>query len=120
MMDEIPEVKIHNYIYKNDGGLKFTDKTYIWGFEEPSFSNGAVYADLDNDGDLDIVINNIDDPAMVYENNINDSKNKNVHFLSVKFSGSEKNRNGIGATLQVFQKGLAQTYDNNPFRGYIS
>ncbi len=120
MLEEIPEVKIHNYIYKNEGGLKFTDKTYDWGFETPTFSNGAVYADLDNDGDLDIVINNIDDAAMVYENKINDSKEKKTHFISIKFSGPEKNRDGIGAELQVFQNGITQTYNNYPFRGYIS
>jgi len=120
MLAEIPEVKIHNYIYKNNGGLKFSDKTAEWGFEEPSFSNGAAYADLDNDGDLDIVINNIDDPAMVYENRINDNDDNKTHFLSVKFVGPEKNINGIGTIVKVFQKNITQTFDNNPYRGYLS
>ena len=120
MLEEIPEVKIHNYIYKNNGGLQFTDKTTDWGLEEPSFSNGAVYADLDNDGDLDIIINNIDDPAMVYENRISETTEEKPHFLAIKFAGAEKNRNGIGAIVKVFQKGITQTFDNNPFRGYIS
>jgi len=120
MLDEIPAVKIHNYIYKNDGDLKFTDKTSDWGFEDPTFSNGAVYADLDNDGDLDIVINNIDDPSAVYENKINSNDKTRNHFLSIKFSGSEKNKNGIGTILKIFQNGITQTYNNNPYRGYIS
>ncbi len=119
MLEEIPEVKIHNYIYKNEGELKFTDKTKEWGLEEPSFSNGAVYADLDNDGDLDFVINNISDPAVVYENSINSKDNK-LHFVSINFSGPEKNRNGIGAIVNIYQKNIVQTYNNNPFRGYIS
>lgn len=117
MLKEIPEVKIHNYIYRNKGGLNFLDKTRDWGLEEPSFSNGAVYADLDNDGDLDMVINNIDDEAMVYENRINDEKNSSI---SVKFRGSELNRDGIGAIVKIYQKSKVQTYNNNPFRGYLS
>ena len=120
MMDEIPEVKIHNYIYKNNGGLQFADKTKEWGLEEPSFSNGAVYVDLDNDGDLDFIVNNINDPAMVYENKLNNPKDEKSHFISIKLSGTERNRNGIGAIIKVYQKEIVQTYNNNPFRGYIS
>ncbi len=118
MLNQIPSVKIHNYIYKNSGGLKFTDKTNDWGFNEPSFSNGAIYVDLDNDGDLDIVINNIDDPAMVYENTDQD-KEKN-RFLDLKFTGSSKNINGIGTRVIVHQKNSIQAFTNNPYRGYIS
>jgi hypothetical protein len=120
MLEEIPEVKIHSYIYKNNGGLKFTDKTTEWGFEEPAFSNGAAYVDLDNDGDLDIVINRITDPSVIYENRVNASGDGKSHFLSVKFLGTNKNVNGIGAILKVFQKNITQTFDNNPFRGYLS
>ncbi|MEO5562669.1 MAG: VCBS repeat-containing protein [Chitinophagaceae bacterium] len=120
MLEEIPAVKIHNYIYKNEGGLKFTDKTTDWGFEEPSFSNGAVYADLDNDGDLDIVINHINDPSAVYENKINGSAENKPHFLSVKFAGTPGNKDGIGAKIKVYQKDITQTVDNNPYRGYLS
>lgn len=119
MMDEIPEVKIHNYIYKNNGGLKFTDKTEDWGFEEPGFSNGAVYADLDNDGDLDIVINNINDPVMLYENRIHES-NSESRFINLKFTGPAQNINGIGARAIIYQGNIKQVFSNNPFRGYIS
>jgi hypothetical protein len=118
MLGEIPEVKIHNYCYQNNGNLKFTDRSTDWGFEQPSFSNGAAYVDLDNDGDLDIVINNIDDPAFIYENKITGMAKP--HYLALQFAGTDKNRNGIGATVQVFQKGIAQTYYNYPFRGYLS
>lgn len=120
MLEEIPMVKIHNYVYRNNGNLSFTDKTAAWGLEEPSFSNGAVYADLDNDGDLDVVINNIGDPAMLYENKLQEEVKDKPHFLSLKFNGGEKNINGIGTMVQVYQKGITQTYNNNPFRGYLS
>jgi hypothetical protein len=118
MLSEIPEVKIHNYVYKNNGQFNFSDKTHDWGLEEPTFSNGAVYADLDNDGDLDVVINNIKDPALVYENNIN--KPKALNFIDIDFVGSAKNIKGIGATVVLHQKNNTQTFTNNPFRGYIS
>ncbi|HEV8283892.1 MAG TPA: VCBS repeat-containing protein [Chitinophagaceae bacterium] len=118
MLEEIPAVKIHNYIYKNNGDLKFIDKTNEWGLEEPSFSNGAAYVDLDNDGDLDIVVNNISDPAMIYENEIT-GKEKNK-YLQLKFTGSSKNINGIGTRVIIHQKNAIQSFTNNPYRGYIS
>src|SRR6187455_462402 len=119
MLEEIPAVKIHNYIYKNNGGIKFIDKTKDWGMEEPSFSNGAVYADLDNDGDLDIVINNIKDPAMIYENRLLNKINKK-NFIDIKFRGTLRNIDGIGAKVIVHQKDSIQAFLNNPYRGYIS
>ncbi len=119
MQDEIPAVKIHNYIYKNSGDLKFADKTNAWGMQDAGFSNGAAYADLDNDGDLDIVINNIADPASIYENRISADK-KSKQYLDLKFSGTSKNVNGIGVRVVVHQKNLIQAFTNNPYRGYIS
>jgi len=118
MLAEIPVVKIHNYVYKNQGAFKFTDKTKDWGLEEPTFSNGAVYVDLDNDGDLDVVINDINEPALVYENRIN-KREKNV-YLDIRFLGSSKNIGGIGAKVILYQKGNVQNFVNNPYRGYIS
>ncbi|NEU09893.1 VCBS repeat-containing protein [Flavihumibacter sp. R14] len=118
MLSEIPEVKIHNYVYKNNGQFRFSDKTMDWGLEESNFSNGAVYADLDNDGDMDVVINNINDPASVYENRI--VKPENLNYLNVNFKGSDKNINGLGTKVTLHQKSNTQTFINNPFRGYIS
>lgn len=120
MLKEIPEVKIHNYCYRNEGNLKFTDKTMDWGFEQPTFSNGAAYADLDNDGDLDIIVNHITDPSAIYENRVNDGNSTKPHYLAVKLNGLPVNRDGIGARIIVYQKGITQTYYNNPYRGYIS
>ncbi|MEO6542320.1 MAG: VCBS repeat-containing protein, partial [Ferruginibacter sp.] len=118
MLKEIPEVKIHNYIYKNNGNLKFTDKTIDWGLEEPIFSNGAAYVDLDNDGDLDVVINNINDSASIYENKI--PQGQNTNFLDIRFKGGPKNINGIGAKVILHQRNITQSFLNNPYRGYIS
>jgi len=119
MLDEIPAVRIHNYIYRNNGNLTFTNKTNEWGLEESSFSNGAAYADLDNDGDLDFIINNIDDPAMIYENRVVNKIEKR-NFIDIKFKGPAGNINGVGAKVIVHQKDSIQTFLNNPFRGYIS
>ncbi|MEP6683599.1 MAG: VCBS repeat-containing protein [Parafilimonas sp.] len=120
MLAQIPQLKIHNYAYANKGDLKFEDVSYKWGFGSPTFSNGAAYADLDNDGDLDIIINNINDAAGIYENRINDNNLSANHYLSVKLTGSEKNINAIGATVAFFQKHQQQTFENMPFRGYLS
>jgi hypothetical protein len=120
MLKEIPAVKIHNYCYRNEGNLKFTDKTMDWGFEEPTFSNGAAYADLDNDGDLDIIVNHIADPSAIYENRVNENHSAKPHFLAVKLNGVASNRDAIGARLMIYQKGIIQSYYNNPYRGYIS
>ncbi|MEP6928154.1 MAG: VCBS repeat-containing protein [Ginsengibacter sp.] len=118
MLSEIPEVKIHNYVYKNNGDLKFTDQTINWGLEDPTFSNGAAYVDLDNDGDLDVVINNINDSALIYENKI--SQSTNFNYLDIQFIGGPKNINGIGTKAILHQKNNTQSFLNNPYRGYIS
>lgn len=120
MLASIPEVKIPNYAYRNNGNLQFDDMTYKWGFETPNFSNGAAYADLDNDGDLDIIINNINSPADIYENRINDNHRSTQHFLTVKLKGSSKNLNAIGASITIASSGQKQYFENTPFRGYLS
>jgi hypothetical protein len=76
MIDKFPQIKIPNKFYKNDGSLKFDDMAPAISKDQSTYSNGAVYADLDNDGDLDIAVNNIDAPALLYENNANDKKTK--------------------------------------------
>jgi hypothetical protein len=121
ILSQIPEVKIHNYVYKNNGNLSFSDNTNKWGLQETSFSNGAVYADLDNDGDMDVIINNINDPAFIYENKISGNAVDKQHFLSIKFAGNKKNINGIGARVELhFDQGKQQVCTNMPYRGYIS
>ncbi len=117
MTDSLPVVRLANYAYKNTNGLTFENVTKSWGFEELTFSNGAAYADLDNDGDLDVIINNINDPAFLYENTL-DQKS---HFLTVSLSGPTGNPTGIGANIQLYFSGGQQLFfEQQPTRGYLS
>ena len=100
LVNEIPEKKVSNYFFKNNTDLTFSNATDEWFEKRPSFSNGCIYADLDNDGDLDIVVNNVDEDAYLLENNSN-SKN----YLKVEFSGPPKNRFGIGTKVVAYSNG---------------
>ncbi len=122
MTDSLPIVKLPNYAFKNKGNLSFQNTSKSWGLDVPSFSNGAAYADLDNDGDLDIVINNINGNAFVYENTLNTAGEKsNQHTLIVAFKGEGKNINGLGARAHLYYgNGLQQVYEHQPTRGYLS
>jgi hypothetical protein len=124
LLDQIPVVKIHNYAYENSGDLHFRNVTADWGLNIPTFSNGAVYADLDNDGDLDLIINNINDLAGIYRNTSRDDlKNgsDSLHFLNVICRGEAPNLNGIGAQITIrYGNGQQQFYENTPYRGYLS
>lgn len=120
MLEAIPQVKLHNYAFRNAGDLHFSNVTNNWGFEKASFSNGAAAADLDNDGDMDLVINNINDKAFVYENTLMAKGETKNHYLSVKLIGDSLNRNGLGAWIELYYNGLHQAYEQTPYRGYIS
>ena len=121
LLKQIPAVKRHNYAYKNNGNLTFSDVSNEWGFSEPTFSNGAVYVDLDNDGALDLVVNNINDEAMVYRNKAREGNKENTHFLQIKFTGDSLNKNGFGAIAELhYGQGKIQVYENTPYRGYLS
>ena len=117
-VDKLPVVKINKYSFKNKGDLHFENTSTSWGFTQPAFSNGGVYVDLDNDGDLDIVMNNINENAFVYENK---SQDKTMHQLTVNIEGSGLNTQGIGATIHIFYGDhLQQFYEHQPARGYLS
>ncbi len=90
----MPEGKVHNYLYRGTAGLRFEDKSLDWGFGEPTLSNGAAYADLDNDGDLDLVTNNINGPAGMYRNRA-DALTGN-HYAKVKLRGEGRMPSGSG------------------------
>jgi hypothetical protein len=121
LLAKIPEVKISNYAYKNGGDLRFSNVTNEWGLDLPTFSNGAATADLDNDGDLDIVINNINDEALVYENTSAAAKDKANHYLEVKLEGTASNKDAFGSWVKIFyNNGKSQVYETNPVRGYLS
>jgi len=118
LLEQIPQIKIPNYAYRNNGDLTFSNVTNQWGMSLPSFSNGAAYADLDNDGDLDYVVNNIDDKAFVYEN---DSRQINkASYVQIKFTGDSLNKNGLGAFVELHYGGKVQVLENTPYRGYLS
>jgi enediyne biosynthesis protein E4 len=118
LLNKFPEIKIPNKFFSNTGNLLFKDVTDSIENNLSTFSNGAVYADLDNDGDLDIVVNNINDPVLVYENKANDKKDKS--FATIKLKGPEKNISAIGAKIVLFANGGVRTYENNPVHGFQS
>ena len=109
-----PSQPISNYAFRNKGNLEFEKVTTQWGFDTPSFSNGMAYGDLDNDGDLDIVTNNMESEAFIYRNNTKGN------FLKVKFEGSEKNTFGLGAKAIIFYDNRMQIGENTFTRGFIS
>jgi hypothetical protein len=121
LLDQIPAVKIANFAFRNKGNLQFDDVTESWGMSTPAFSNGAAYADLDNDGDMDVVINNINDEAMIYKNTSSEKNKTTARYLNIKFGGGPLNRDGIGAWADIYYNhGQHQVYENTPYRGYLS
>ncbi len=115
-IQEIPEKKVPNYFFKNNGDLTFSNTTSSWSENQQSFSNGCVYVDLDNDGDLDIVVNNVNDEASILEN-----KQPNTNrSLTLSFQGTDENRLGIGAKVILFKNGELQIQENFPSKGYQS
>jgi hypothetical protein len=115
---QIPSKPLQNYAFSSTGNLKFVNNAGSLGFSQLSFSNGAAYGDLDNDGDLDLVVNNINSKAFVYQNNTN--KNSENHFLKVKFQGPGKNLFGIGAEVRIKTKDGIQFLQNYNTRGFQS
>lgn len=115
IIKEMPSSDIANYIFKNNKESGFDKVTEDWGLNRVSNSNGAAYADLDNDGDLDLIVNNINEPAFIYRNN---STGKS--FLTVDLVGKNGNIKGVGAKVHVFYAGGQQVLEQYPTRGYLS
>jgi hypothetical protein len=120
LLEEIPAVKIKNYAFRNNGDLTFTNVAADWGITKPTFSNGAAYADLDNDGDLDYVVNNINDSASVFRNNLIDQKSKN-NYLRILLKGDTADAQALGAFVQIkYGNNKKQVHEQTPYRGYLS
>ncbi|MBV9987947.1 MAG: VCBS repeat-containing protein, partial [Chitinophagaceae bacterium] len=118
VLKHIPQNPLVNKAYHNQRNLRFKDMAVAWGFKEPSFSNGAAYGDLDNDGDLDLVVNNENQPAFVYRNNSRQiSKN---HYLGLKLEGSAQNRFAIGTKVDLYRGSEIITREQYPSRGFQS
>ena len=121
ILDSIPVVKIPNYAYRNEGNGQFKDVGEEWGLNIPSFSNGAAFADLDGDGDLDYVVNNINDEAFVFKNNLDTKKNEDKNFLKLDLKGPKNNQSGLGTKVAIrFEDGTFQYYEHQVNRGYLS
>lgn len=107
-----------NYAYRNNGDITFTNETSNWGLGLPSMSNGAAYGDLDNDGDLDIVVNNVNTESFVYENN--SEKMRDHNYLKLKFEGSGNNTFAIGASVRLYIDDQVLVQELIPSRGFQS
>ncbi|MDH3710350.1 MAG: VCBS repeat-containing protein [Cyclobacteriaceae bacterium] len=119
-LNEIPGAKIPNYVFRNMGDLTFTNTTEEWGMDRPSYSNGAVYADLDNDGDLDLVVSNLDEQADVYRNQTRERLDSAGNYIQIKFEGPPGNLQGLGTKIRLYYDTLMQYQYFTPYRGYLS
>lgn len=118
LVKKMPSNKPINYLFRNNGDLTFSNVSAQWGFNVPATSNGAAYADLDNDGDLDLVICNNNEPVMLYRNNLD--KSPNHHFAVIKLEGEGANSFGIGSRVKLYTPGGVQYQEQYPVRGYQS
>ncbi len=118
LINKFPEIKLPNKFYRNTGAISFDDMESQIENNKTTFSNGAAYADLDNDGDLDIVVNNIDAPVLIYQNKSNDKKNQ--PYLKLHLKGPANNTNAIGAKLLVFEGTEVRTYEKFSVHGFQS
>ncbi|MBO9205199.1 MULTISPECIES: VCBS repeat-containing protein [Niastella] len=118
LVHQMPASNVINYLFANNKNCTFSNVSAQWGFNSPSNSNGAAYADLDNDGDLDLVINNIDQPAFIYRNEARQQTAS--HYLQVQLHGMPGNTQGIGARILLYSKAGIQFQEQMPTRGYLS
>ena len=118
LIEKMPSTVEENYTYKNNGDLTFSKMNKDWGLDQKTLSNGAAYADLDNDGDMDLIVNNIDEKAFVYRNNAEKFTQNN--YLKIALQGAGKNKLGIGAKIKLTAGGMTQTQELLNTRGYQS
>ena len=118
LIKAMPSTIEENYMFKNLGNLKFQKMNNQWGFDQKTLSNGAAYADLDNDGDMDLIVNNTDEKAFLYRNNSETLTANN--YIKIKLKGREMNSFGIGAKIAIYTNGLEQTQEVMNTRGFLS
>jgi hypothetical protein len=119
MLKRVKVSPLNNYIFKNEGNLSFSDHSKDWGFGELGFSNGAAYADMDNDGDLDLIINNIDQLAGVYKNNTIEKK-IGGNYLKINLFSKSKNTNSLGAKVTLYTSSGKYMLEHYPVHGFQS
>jgi hypothetical protein len=118
LIENMPRRRAANYAYRNQGNLTFTDLAAAWGLDRPAYSTGTAYADLDRDGDLDLVVNNVLEEAFIYRNN--QRQTTEAHFLRVELRGPPANPFGIGSRVRLRAGGVQQMQEVHLARGYQS
>ncbi len=117
LVNDLPGIYLPNYMFKNTGDISFEDVSNQWMESKDSFSNGAAYADLDGDGDLDIIVNNINTAAFILENH---TDKKAIDYIRIQLKDAPKNKTAIGAKVTLWQQGISQTQYQSVVKGYLS